>query len=761
MAKKSCYKYQRVVITTIIILLHTLFLFFMCDFSKTLETYGDDFAYYSMAKSIFYGQGTQVHGVDFQFQNLLYSYLLVPFFLIKDSVRRMHMICLWNSFLMSLSLIPVWMLCKEFKLKKKFLWSVILIIFFWPDAITAGTMMSENLYWLLSLFAFWACIKSLNSDNIAYAAIAAVFSYAAYWCKEVAICIPLAFVGISVLLFTYEKFIKNPNGKKSEERTFSKNSNIRRIVVYVLVYIVIYLLFKYAVYGGVSSFYSHQMDSSFLKNLYDVLYLMYGFIYYIVAAIIAFLILPIVYPLIYIKKIDKRLQKTWLFMVILLLGTILVIVYTITVKEDLGRVTPRIHLRYFSPMIGVFLPIFFKSFEIVEKQDGDIQDNKIKNICYWTIIGIICFAVFKGVQGGCANENLSLQYTYVLSKIVPALNNVVEQGVVFYPTQIIVGGLIILCLLLFNVFQFGNKTKKITLTFFCSISLLICGANLISGNFFLRNAYLGNQESILEMKYINDYFRENDLIDANVMYVTTSWGNKNAKIYDTYFDGRHNYEMSIESLRNMVCTGEGGNIEVSKQIFNENIWGTPYSLEGIDYFIIGSDVGNIEELIKGVKLVDNISSSDFKVYRNWDFKRLKANISKTQDIKFMSDGYNVPLFDVTGVSWCEGAYSWTDGDEMTVSGVIDSELKEIEITVLLDNTFNGNQKIIVYQGDDIVYNGEAIGQQNFKFSMKPIDGVYSFKMSFPNAKSPAELGQSQDERKLAIALKEISIVGKN
>ena len=192
-------KNKNAVILVVCILLHTVVLYGICNFRKSIETYGDELLYYSIARSLFLGQGIMVHGVPSHFQNLAYSFYLMPFFYISNGILRMKVITLANSFLISLSVIPVWFLCKELKLKETYKWFVIILVMVSPDMFTAGTLMSENLYWVLSLTALYFCVKAILSCKKSDSCIAAVCCYLAYFCKEVGICIALAYIGFGIL----------------------------------------------------------------------------------------------------------------------------------------------------------------------------------------------------------------------------------------------------------------------------------------------------------------------------------------------------------------------------------------------------------------------------------------------------------------------------------------------------------------------------------------------------------------------------------
>ena len=146
------------------------------------------------------------------------------------------------------------------------------------------------------------------------------------------------------------------------------------------------------------------MDISFLKDWYSIFYFVYAFAYYFIASALAFMVYPLIYPAIHIRELDKKTKNAFLFLMLLFLETLFVIVFTITIKEDVGRVAPRIHLRYFTPMIGVFLPIFFKAISLTQ----NIRENKFffKKYTYlWIIFGVICAFLYKGITLGSTNES--------------------------------------------------------------------------------------------------------------------------------------------------------------------------------------------------------------------------------------------------------------------------------------------------------------------------------------------------------------------
>ncbi len=756
-------KKKNAVILLVCILLHTAVLYGICDFSKNIETYGDELLYYSIARSLFLGQGITVHGVPFQFQNLAYSFYLIPFFFISNSILRMQVITLANAFLMSLSLIPVWFLCKELKLKEPYKWFVIILVMASPDMFTVGTLMSENLYWVLSLTALYFCVKAILSCKKSDSCIAAVCCYFAYFCKEVGICIALAYIGFGIL----NPLIDGLTGSNDMQenagsvltrinysyRKFFENKIWMNLFLFIIVYGFCYLFFKNVLFREVNSFYTSVMDFSFMSDGYRIFYMVYGFLYYILASILAFMVYPMLYPIAHYRNIGQAARKAFLYGLVLFVGTIVVIILTITVREDLGKIVPRIHLRYMAPMIGLFLPVFFKSLSDIEEDHAYIRKSRktIVIICIWFWVMSTFF--YKGVLGGCVTENASLAFSQFLSNHIGNLDINGNHTVVFYPTAIVTSIGLGFLLLVWNGFEHFKKKYFPFVVFFSF--LLLSVTDFSTGIQNLYKYYQADKQQISEMGLINSYFKNHGLEDKHIMFVCEGWGIKNAKIYDTYFDSINSFEISYKALINTIYERAGERIPISDIDFHEEVWGTPYQIDEIDYFISSNDMLNLDSVMDGLEMVPEISGENFVVYKNLDTSQISLRKDQFVEINFDAENYNAPLFVQSGISQCEGAYTWTDGNKMQVRTFANTE-KSLKVHFYLTGIFQGQQRVIVQQGENVIFEEAICGVNEFEFELSPINGDCSFQVYFPDAVSPYELGMSADERKLAISLEKIT-----
>lgn len=196
---KTKFKFKESQIICLIILMYSIVIYKFVDSSRALETYFDEMIYYDIAKSIAQGDIFKVHGVSMDFTNIAYSLVISPFCLISDTVLRIHLISYLNALLMSISIYPIWLICKELNVKKEISWLIVSIVMVYPGMLISKTFMSENLYWPLTLFTYYYIIKMIKYRKLSYSIISGVLAYFCYLCKEVGLCIILATIAFMIL----------------------------------------------------------------------------------------------------------------------------------------------------------------------------------------------------------------------------------------------------------------------------------------------------------------------------------------------------------------------------------------------------------------------------------------------------------------------------------------------------------------------------------------------------------------------------------
>lgn len=732
-----------------IILSSTLIRFFVSSYDKAMEIYGDELIYYSIAKNLFHHTGIAVHGNSFNIQNIAYSIFLVPFMNISDSVLRIKIITLANALIMSASAFPVWKICEELSLNKKYKWLSVLFTLTCPDMATNATLMSENLFWLITLIAILFIIKLIKTEKYRYSIMAALTSYIAYFCKEAAICLPLALLSYSVIYPLIQKCIFKIKLKKSYEKNF-----ILGLLFYIVTYYLMYVFVKNYFFGGAQNVYQSSLGKiSDILHPYTLGYLIYGFTYFVMAFILAFGVFPVLYPLIFYTQLDKLTQKIFAFSFLYLIGSSLMISYTITVKEDFGAPMPRVHLRYIAVFAALFIPLLFRLIQItVDSETSDVL--KRKSSLMVLVYGLALLFSFHGPALGPTTEHCSLAY-YDMARIrFGVLTPDNSNTYYIYLYAIIVNLLIFFIILAINR-CFMYKGKYIP---FIIIMLLVNCVNSYAVTKQIRSSQSVDATVIEEMSNINNWFKDNGILQENILYIQSSDPfNKNSKIFDTYFDGTNIIVASSEDIRNQLIFYEDVT-NIKEYEFREKIWnGYYYDIENIEYIVVErSELSQI--IISDADEVSDVTCNTYVVYRNKDSNKINISIVEPDlEVYFYGDNYNCDQYVSKGISWMEDGYSWTDGKVFSFNALLGSGAPSAQIYIVEKGTYNGDQRYTIISNHEYIKSSITGGAEIIKLDIPLIDGNLSFDMLLPDAVSPREMEGSEDNRELSLRFSKIYV----
>ena len=576
-------KTEKILLAAIFIL-HVAVLYLVFDYSKAMETYPDELIYYNMARCIFEGKNLMVHGVDFQFSKLAYSFVLLPTFIIKDVIMRVHVIMMINAVLMSLSFIPCYLICRELNVERHYCWMAAILICLWPDIVISGTFMSENLFFPVTAFAFYYILLSYKYEKTKYTVMVLILSALAYFTKEIGICVLLAYIGAEIL----SAIITRKIGK-----------NFKSILIFILVGGAAYLAIQMIFLGGISNSYisSGALDLSYFRDYHVILYLVYGFLYTLVGTVLAFWVLPVMLPIFENKKLDSIARKYLLYTVLLLLGSVLVIAVTITAREDFGKLVPGVHLRYLAGIIVPFISIFFAYLSL---------DDTLVNGKGPILMALLFMAfIFKGIYNTCTTGTIGLQYIYIIRKIVGSKNNLIDDKLTIYPAGIAT----VLCfaILTLIIFYAAKRHKEFSICIFFLGALLLSAVNIAIGYRNVYDTYVDDEQMIAEMLAIDAYFENNGLTDTNVAFVDESQFSEQTKVYDLYFKSANRlYMIPDEDLKNY----DG--------VLVEPIINFAYIPGEIDYFIVTGEGEPFEDIMSGVTMIPELTGETYCVYRNND-----------------------------------------------------------------------------------------------------------------------------------------------
>lgn len=582
------------------------------DFTKSLITYTDELIYYGIARSLHMGHGLQVSGAATHFQKIGYSLAMAPLFAIKDVCIRLKAIDLLNSISMVSSVFPVWLIAKECGLEEKCRYLLLFFVIIWPETMISITFMAENLFW--PLFFWFVYIWLLNEKKRSWqkAAIAGTLCYAGYLTKEAFSGLFAAWILFDIFMYA-RGFIDWKKGGKVDDDKKLKD-RLGTGILFIVVFVLIHLLLKVTAFKGLESTYN-QSGIEAILSVYNFAYMLYAVIYYIAAVLLAMLIIPIVYPIVRFNGLTRECKKTLVFTISFLMITIGGIAYSITVREDLGSICPKLHFRYIGPAFICLLLTFFCSIEKEKpKEKRSIQDSLVKWVLLCTAFVML---VFKGVGAASPVEEYILKYynkiTYVFTDLTGG-----SGEYIFYTGAMIVD--IFLAVFIAIYFILRKKRWRSSSDFVVMILAFMCIVNsLYSACISLKNIYGVSEETVAEVVEIDKYFHSIGTKDVNVVYFTDpleqSPENKHMDTFSDLTEG--GYYCVNDSIIDGIKSGSS--ILVSDIEFTERFLGGRYEpIDKIDYIILESSYETETRKLAGCEKVEGIGGTGFVVYKNLD-----------------------------------------------------------------------------------------------------------------------------------------------
>ncbi len=592
MLKKKILLTKEFFICTIFFIVAVCIRFFFSDFVKTIHGYPDELMYYGSARSLFIGGDLSIRNITSNFQKIGYSIFLAPLFFIKNGFLRIKLISLVNCVIMSLSAFPAMGIGRELKLGNKGTFFFIFLTLFWPDMATSMSFMSEILYWPLCLFFIWLWIYSCRIQKWWAFVFLAFLCYAGYLCKEIFLAFFIV-AAIFPVISPIVNFLYEHNCRKKLISYFLKVSFINT-GIFVVVFLALHAVFKLIFFKGVDSSYSNALVPS-IKNSYDFFYMIKAFLIYMSAVIMAVCVFPVVYPAIYYKRLFKECRNLFVFSLLTILIVAVTVSYTISAKEDLGSLMPKLHMRYFAPSLIILMAVFLRTCQenLVDKNNFVLVNSILLFVLIF--IGV----VFKGF--------ISLPCTLSWYKIPQKLFPTIDRGYEFVlrPYVIVINFCFTVAVLVLHFIKEKGGTKLFLKLFMILNCMLLLVSNIISIKSF-KDGYSADKNIINELQKLNDFF-STAAEKSHVLYISAGNLASENGYFDTYFDSIQNLYFVRED--DVLCKDTA----VSDVGFREPESNKLYVIPRIDYIIIPSTL-SLE--CENALIRDDLGGRYYAVYEN-------------------------------------------------------------------------------------------------------------------------------------------------
>jgi hypothetical protein len=317
-------------------------------------TLPDELRYFEAARALAHGKGLEYNGIICPYQKILYSVFISPAFLADNVLVQIKIVALINSLMVASTIFPVYLLCREQELGNKMTYFMCLFTVLFPETAATMTFMSENLYYPLWIWIVYLVFRGIKKEktSVIEALILGVLGYLLYFCKEVGgIAVPAYFLLVLCMVI-----------RKKADRSKLLNAGISLIA-----FAVCYLLVKYLIFPGTQNTYQDQLDAyEQLADAKGLAYAVYAGLYTMTYILLSLYVFPVFLP------VKRKTQEMAFFIYLIFCITAIAasVVYAVTLTEELYSPSPRLYLRYLSPLTIPVMSSFLASFEADEKKEG-------------------------------------------------------------------------------------------------------------------------------------------------------------------------------------------------------------------------------------------------------------------------------------------------------------------------------------------------------------------------------------------------------
>ena len=585
--------------------------FFLFDYVKTIAVFPDETRYYSIARSLALGQGISIRGIPNNFQKIGYPLVISPAFLISDPLIRIRVITFINSLVMTLSILPVWGIAEELNVGRGVRYILVFITLIWPDMMYADSFMSEVLYLPLMLTFVYVWLKYRRTDaaaeqpsglsgmkgHVVVTVILGIMTLLGYLTKEIFLAVPISLV--------LTDFVRIDLLKK-------KRGRLAAPACVLGIFLILFVLLKLTLFRGMGNSYDQQSIDAIL-SVHNFLYMLYAFIYYLAAIILGAYMLPIILPaaLYSHEKTEQPTRDLYRFTLWWFTVSSAVIAYTISVREDLDSVAPKLHMRYLGAGFIMLAIVCASMLQNTDPREAFTRKRLILISCLGTAAMLFTIIVFRQMPVGSFIDEYTLEYFRAMAGKLPGIGTNAAILILFLLSAIWVA--------------ISRLTGKRGL---CAVLLVICvtfGCIICDLHAMIARAYYGEDESVVENAIdIAAYITENEDSIRHVLYITDPAGQfKLDKVMDTYMDRTDKVCYSNPSLITDIAPGTSVNVSDLEII--EPAWKVRYeNTDSIELIVVDNtfEPGVISLDTDSVRIIDELSTGVYTVYENTDPARI-------------------------------------------------------------------------------------------------------------------------------------------
>ena len=694
----------------------------------------DEEYYLEIAQSIFSHGSVMIYNSSVSFTKLLYPLVLAPFYNISDPQLRLTVISVFNSLLISSSLIPGWLLARRILKNKWHIRLSLIILAILPDMGFSSLFLSENLQLPLVIWGFWWLFRLLEQPERyrVYSPLLGFWCFLLYFCKESSLAL-----FVSVLIVVSYRAFRRPAG--SSVSRISPASVILLLAGFVLPY----LIAHFTVFRRLGYTYSGQVSLQNMDSPATLMFFLYSGIKLIVSFSASWLILPVILPVLYRKTLTDSekslLSFSVIFIVLIAFGT----AFGVSLHDDFSAGEPRIHLRYFIGAFYPFLLLFLSSL------DNSSFHPPLRRCLSLVIPAAAVTALFinRPYLQSIADSPSLYAYSLLCSS-----NPLMVTALKLVPAAALLAGF-----LLYR--RYGAKPLLVFL-----LPLVMSGEVLNHFAFVRITRDTGTAQSgslVREIREMDSFLESHE---GNALFICDSSMSSLLKAVNPLSDSEYSLTSSdtLSSLAVQSNTADNIRLKVSDLPFPLNNF-EPDDLTPVDradfLLVAEPDVqlnyDDYEDVTPpGITFIKILRSSDPYVISMLD----PTSYSTGDIISFTGSGTSFSSFLPSGFSVPRGGFTWSEGKTASLTVKPDIEnMEPLQAEWVLSQALS-DQTCTVYAGVNKVYSGALPAEGgiiSFSIPESSYDesGHITLRFEFPRAKKPG----NGDSRILAAGFRSLII----
>lgn len=540
------------------IFLFLAFLFGVClcfligNFSKSLFLQPDEMRYIGIARSIANGRNiTYFHHMVTNYQKILYPLCISAAYKFHDFHQQITAVALINAVLISSSVFPAYFLAKKYLNSKRMRLLVCIFTILYPEMAMTMTFMSESLYFPMVLWEIFIVSKIYDDqkNNWWYLSLFGIWTYVLYLCKEVGIGFLLGYI-LTECFMAWQK-------KKVDRRLVG-------VAIPIIFFAILFMAAKVTIFADMGNSYN-QMDIDAIMSWKALFYFFYACIYYLIYVMLSFYMFPILYCIFRWRNMSEQTKRMFVFLMITSIVLIGTVGYTISIREDIGSVSPKLHLRYFAPLAVPFFILFLQSY----KADGKVflkRWHKIVTAVIFAALMLIPSLSQRGLMDSCSME-LYRCICIAMTKLFGPLSEFFSFAALklLWLAALWIGYRVI------------KKRWECFLKYFIVAVLTLNIINYALKYVEARIFYSVSKETVNEMQELNECLNS---LHGDKALIGLSLTDPNMELADTYLDDENMYYSYV------AATEDSGNT------YPENV---PYAssninYSNIEYFVIDNKI---------------------------------------------------------------------------------------------------------------------------------------------------------------------------